>query len=115
MSAEAEVADTEDPDVKDLLKSAKLQYSGDKVFHMSRRMSGMPLLHRMEKSYVKLDALQLRKINELLDKFPDPPVGIQIPGSGASSAQGSQPKSMAGSWGSIRGLAEKFNVFNKSS
>jgi hypothetical protein len=115
MSTDIEVPETEDPDVKDLLKAAKLQYSGDKVFHMTRRMSGMPLLHRMEKSYVKMDAVQLKKLNDLFDKFPDPPVGIQIPGSGASSGQGSQPKSMAGSWGSIRGLAEKFNVFNKSS
>jgi hypothetical protein len=104
------------PDVSEVLESAKIQYGSDKVFYMTRRMSGMPLLHRLDKNYVTLDPDIKIKFNELMNSFPDPPSNAQI----LSSAQAGQnfapqTKSNGGSWGSIRGIAEKFNVFNKTS
>lgn len=103
------------PDVSDVLKSAKIQYGGDKVFVMTRRMSGMPLLHRFEKSYATLEPEFKIKLIELLDKFPDPPsnqVNIGVNGQGGGNQQ--RP---SGGWGgySIRGIAEKFSMFNKNS
>lgn len=97
-----------------VLESAKAQYSGDKVFYMTRRMSGMPLLHRLDKGYVTFDTLQCEKFNELLDKFPDPPTTSLQPSQSTSQSQSANNKSSSGGWGSIRGIAEKFNVFNKS-
>lgn len=96
-----------------VLESAKVQYSGDKVFYMTRRMSGMPLLHRTDKGYVMFDQLQYEKFNELLDKFPDPPTTTMQASVSASHSQSAHNKS-SGGWGSIRGIAEKFNVFNKA-
>lgn len=99
---------------ENVLESAKAQYSADKVFYMTRRMSGMPLLHRLDKGYASFDRLQCELFNKLLDKFPDPPtsVNLQIPAS-AAHGQAGHNKSSSGGWGSIRGIAEKFNVFNK--
>lgn len=103
------------PDTSDILKSAKIQYGGDKVFVMTRRMSGMPLLHRFEKSYAALEPDFKYKLNELLDKFPDPPSN-QTNSTTNSQGAGNQQKSSSG-WGgySIRGIAEKFSMFNKNS
>lgn len=105
-------AETDEGEVNDILQSAKVQYGGEKVFHMGRRMSGMPLLHRMDKSYAQLDEFQLRRFNELLDKFPPPPNAL--PGASVAANATSHNTRSSGGWGSIRGLAEKFNVFAKS-
>ena len=86
---------------------------------MTRRMSGMPLLDRLDKSYVCLSKADCVKLMDLLDKFPDPPSVpplAQMVAIGSSS--GPPPthhRVSSGGWGSIRGIAEKFNVFNKSS
>ena len=106
------MTDVTTPDAADVLESAKIQYGGDKVFYMTRRMSGMPLLHRLDKSYTDLEPECRDRLNDLLDKFPDPPTGSQFVGTG--NVPVSNQKSGSG-WGSIRGIAEKFNVFNKSS
>jgi len=108
------MAETTTPDAADVLESAKIQYGGDKVFYMTRRMSGMPLLHRLDKSYVMLEPQFKDKLNDLLDKFPDPPSTSQFVGTGNPHIN-VQKSGGGGGWGSIRGLAEKFNVFNKSS
>jgi len=94
--------------VTDVLNSAKIQYGGDKVFIMTRRMSGMPLLHRFEKSYTTLEPDLKIKLNELLDKFPDPPSN--------QASMGVNQQRTSGGWGgySIRGIAEKFSIFNKN-
>jgi hypothetical protein len=105
---------SEDTDSNDIMQAAKLQYGGDKVHHMGRRMSGMPLLYRMEKCYVHLDTQQLQNLNVILDKFPSPPQGLQTGGPTGQAGSAAQNKGSAGSWGSIRGLAEKFNMFSKS-
>lgn len=111
--SDSSVADVEDPDVVDVLHAAKLQYSGDKVFQMSRRMSGMPLLHRLDKTYVILNSTQTIKFNELLNKFPDP-TSIYDQQSSQQTTHTSTTKPSSAGWGSFRGLAERFNVFNKS-
>lgn len=98
-------------DAEDVLESAKVQYGSDKVFYMTRRMSGMPLLQRIDKNYVSLEPDIKDRLNDLLDKFPDPPNNTQIVGSGSFQHNTHRQ----GGWGSIRGLAEKFNVFNKNS
>lgn len=101
------------PDASDVLKSAKIQYGGDKVFIMTRRMSGMPLLHRFEKSYVALEPDFKIRLNKLLDTFPDPPTNIQTNGGINSNLH----QKSSGGWSgySIRGIAEKFSMFNKNS
>mmetsp|Transcript_46528 Transcript_46528/g.92173 ORF Transcript_46528/g.92173 Transcript_46528/m.92173 type:complete len:113 (+) Transcript_46528:163-501(+) len=112
MDTKTEPGFAEEVDVTDVLQAAKMQYNGDKVYHMTRRMSGMPLLHRLNKSYVSLDDAQAKRFNDLLDKFPDPPATSQCPPSGSQIP--SQNKSSTGGWGSIGRLAEKFNMFNKA-
>jgi hypothetical protein len=104
----------EDTESNEIMQAAKLQYGGDKVHHMGRRMSGMPLLYRMEKCYVHLDTQQLQNLNTVLDKFPTPPVGLQTGGPAGQSGAAALNKGSTGGWGSIRGLAEKFNMFSKS-
>lgn len=113
MSGSTERVGSDELDVTDVLHAAKSQYSGDKVFHMTRRMSGMPLFHRLNKGYVDLDAVQAKRFNDLLDRFPDPPVSGQNPQ--LSTVAPSINKNSGGGWGSFGRLAEKFNVFNKNS
>lgn len=100
----------EDPDVKEIIMAAKLQYGGDRGHHIARRMSGMPLLHRTERCFVKLTLQEKISLNEVLDKFPLPPTNNQPAGSSAVTSS----KGSSGSWGTIRGFAEKFSIFSKT-
>lgn len=85
----------------------KKKFPSDQVFFLTRRMSGKPLLEELDKSYVKLDENVLKQLNELLSKFPDPPSASDS--SVTNAAPQATQKSMG--WGSIRGIAERFNVF----
>ena len=93
----------------------KHQYSGDRTFYMTRRMSGMPILDRLNKSYPTLEPNVLDRLNELLVKFPEPPTSVVLPAGTGQQPSHSSGHKLSGGWGSIRGIAEKFNVFNKSS
>mmetsp|Transcript_4363 Transcript_4363/g.7069 ORF Transcript_4363/g.7069 Transcript_4363/m.7069 type:complete len:127 (+) Transcript_4363:1275-1655(+) len=87
------------------------------IFHLNRRLSGMPLLPQFGKDYPHLDESTTNKLDSLLDTFPLPPTvnpqQVQTPASSTQTQQG-LPRTSSG-WGSIRGIAEKFNVFSKSS
>jgi hypothetical protein len=85
----------------------------DRFFQLNRRMSGMPILDRFEKHHAGVDGDILAKVNDLLDRFPLPPAAPYCVSPNGRESLSTTPsaKSSIGGWGSIRGIAEKFNVF----
>jgi len=77
-------------------------------------MSGLPLLDLLGlDKYPVLNEGVRAKLNELLDKFPEPPSATQQP---APVAAFEMPAIPGSSWlgGGIRAVTGKFNIFKSS-
>lgn len=78
-----------------------------KINILTRRLSGLPLTDQFELDIPPLDENTTVELTQLLSLFPEPPSNDIATETAQLSNSGKN------TWGSLRGIAEKFNVFGR--
>lgn len=83
-------------------------------FHLTRRLSSnFPLVKSAESQLPFSDPTSVARFDSLIDQFPKPPSTTEVTKSSAkpTNTNTSSSASSGSSWSSLKGLAERFNLF----